>query len=115
MADETLRITAVDHAIVLLQTRGGLAAVTDANRWFGNVDVLPDIVTWLRIQTRLRASVVNPMHWFGRGTPKAFLTGMTADFDILWTGENSLTVPRGDLPSRPTVTVLDPAGLRAAA
>ena len=115
MADEILCITAVDHAIVLLQTRSGPAAMTDVTGWFGTVDVLPDIVTWLRIQTRLRASVVNPMHWFGRGTPKAFLTGMAADFDILLTGENSFTVPRGDLPSRPTVTVLDPAGLRAAA
>jgi len=224
VADETVRISYVDHAMFLIQTTGGLSAMTDFTGWFGNVDFLPDIITmnnahgthwtrspdpaiphvlqgWpengarafleldlgemlvrnvttdirggggtipdgnsifvfevaglcighlghlhheptpeqyaalgrmdvvmaavdggltvdlptmIRVLTRLRSSIVIPMHWFGRGTLEAFLTGMEGDFDIVRSGESSLTVARGDLPSRPTVYVLDPAMLREA-
>ena len=41
----TVRISYVDHSMFLLQTHGGLNAVTDYNGFIGAVDWLPDIVT----------------------------------------------------------------------
>jgi len=51
---------------------------------------------------------VIPMHWFGRGSLEAFTAGLSDQFDVVWTGETSMTVSLRDLPSRPTVMVLDP-------
>ncbi len=41
----TVRISYVDHSMFLLQTPGGLNAVTDYNGFIGALDWLPDIVT----------------------------------------------------------------------
>jgi len=41
----TVRVSYVDHSMFLLQTPGGLNAVTDYNGFIGAVDWLPDIVT----------------------------------------------------------------------
>lgn len=40
-----VRISYVDHAMFLIQTAGGLSALTDFTGWYGNVDFTPDIVT----------------------------------------------------------------------
>ncbi len=42
---DTVRIRYLNHASFLLQTHGGLSAVTDFTGFVGNVDFLPDIVT----------------------------------------------------------------------
>ena len=41
----TVRISFVDHSMYLLQTHGGLSAVTDYAGFIGAVDFVPDIVT----------------------------------------------------------------------
>ncbi len=45
LPEYTVRLTYVAHASFLLQTRGGLTAVTDYTGFIGNVDLIPDIVT----------------------------------------------------------------------
>lgn len=42
---ETVRLRYLNHASFLLQTHGGLSAVTDFTGFVGNVDFIPDIVT----------------------------------------------------------------------
>ncbi len=42
---DTVRLQYIAHASFLLQTHGGLSAVTDFTGFVGNVDFLPDIVT----------------------------------------------------------------------
>lgn len=66
------------------------------------------IPVMIRILKRLRSSVVIPMHWFGRGTLDRFLLGMSDEFDVIRTGETSLEVSLRNLPSRPTIMVLEP-------
>jgi len=61
-----------------------------------------------RIMKRLKSSVVIPMHWFGRRVLDRFLADMSDAFDIRRTGGSSLEVSLRDLPSRPTVIVLEP-------
>lgn len=71
-----------------------------------------DTPTMIRIVNRLRSSVVLPMHWFSRNSLDRFLDGVSADFDIRRTGQTSLELSLRDLPSRPTVMVLEPRFLR---
>ena len=66
---------------------------------------LPTMIDTL---TRLRSSVVIPMHWFGRGSLDAFLDGMAGTFDIDRTGASSYEVSLNTLPRRPTIVVLEP-------
>ena len=42
---DTVRISYIDHASFLIQTTGGLNAVTDFTGYIGNVDLIPDVVT----------------------------------------------------------------------
>lgn len=70
-----------------------------------------DLPTVLAVMDRLRARVVIPMHWRGRGTLDAFLAGMAAQFDVLQTDENEIILSQNQLPARPTVIVLQPARL----
>ncbi|NND19405.1 MAG: MBL fold metallo-hydrolase [Silicimonas sp.] len=71
-----------------------------------------DTPTMIRIVNRLRSSVVLPMHWFSRNSLDRFLDGVSADFDIRRTGQTSFELSLRDLPSRPTVMVLEPRFLR---
>ncbi len=48
------------------------------------------------------------MHWFSRGSLDRFLLGVSDEFDIRRTGESEMTLSLRDLPSRPTVVVLEP-------
>ena len=218
LAEDTVRISYVDHAMFLIQTPDGTSAMTDFTGYVGNVDFLPDVVTmnnahsthwtafpdpaiehvlegWagpdgpaehyldlgqmlvrnvttdvrgrglprvdgnsifvfeaaglcighlghihheptpeqyallgrmdvvmvpvdggltldhptvIRVMERLRARVVIPMHWFGRSTLEAFLTGMSESFAIERRNDTSLVLSLATLPDRPTVMVLSP-------
>jgi len=44
VAQDTVRITYVDHAMFLIQSET-LSAMTDFTGWYGNVDFTPDVVT----------------------------------------------------------------------
>ena len=61
------------------------------------------------VVSRLRASVVLPMHWFSGASLTAFLAEMEGAFDVVETGGPELELSLGDLPGRPTILVLDPA------
>ena len=71
-----------------------------------------DQPTMIRVLKRLRASVVIPMHWFGGYTLDRFLTGMADEFRVLRDGQSEVELSLRDLPSEPTVVVLEPAYLR---
>ena len=43
--DFTIRLSYINHSMFLLQTKGGLSAVTDYTGFIGAVDLVPDIVT----------------------------------------------------------------------
>ena len=71
-----------------------------------------DLATMTRILKRLRSSIVIPMHWWGTGTLQRFVSGMSDTFYAEYLEESSLEVSLRDLPSRPTIKVLQPAYLR---
>lgn len=73
-----------------------------------------DIPTMIRIVNRLKSSVVLPMHWFSRNSLERFLVGIEGDFDIQRPGTSSLELSLRNLPSRPTVMVLEPQWLSEA-
>lgn len=57
---------------------------------------------------RLRSSVVIPMHWFSGASLTMFLDDMKTEFQIVETGMSSLDLSLKDLPSSPTIMVLEP-------
>lgn len=65
-----------------------------------------DLPTMIEVLRELRASIVIPVHYFGRGSLQAFLVGMSDAFEIRVLEEPSLTVSLPSLPRRPTVVVL---------
>lgn len=60
---------------------------------------------------RLRSSVVIPMHWFSQASLEAFLAEMSTEFSVVETGGAQISMSLDDLPSSPTVLVLEPAYL----
>ena len=60
---------------------------------------------------RLRSSIVIPMHWFSRSSLEAFLAEMSDEFTVVETGSPQIVLSRDDLPSQPTILVLEPAYL----
>jgi len=60
---------------------------------------------------RFKSSVVIPMHWFSDDSLQAFLTEMAAEFDVVETGGAQIALSLRDLPSQPTILVLEPAYL----
>ncbi len=58
---------------------------------------------------RLRSSVVIPMHWFSRSSLDGFLAEMAAEFTVVETGGAQIALSLDDLPTEPTVMVLEPA------
>jgi hypothetical protein len=60
---------------------------------------------------RFRSSIVIPMHWFSQGSLQAFLTEMSDEFIVVETGGAAITLSRDDLPSQPTILVLEPTYL----
>jgi L-ascorbate metabolism protein UlaG (beta-lactamase superfamily) len=63
------------------------------------------------VVSRLRSSVVIPMHWFSQESLQAFLTEMSEDFSVVETGGAQIALSLDDLPSQPTIMVLEPAWL----
>lgn len=63
-----------------------------------------------QVVKRLRSSVVLPMHWFSGRSLDVFLADMSADFDIRIMDSPEIELSLHDLPSRPTIMVLPPAG-----
>jgi L-ascorbate metabolism protein UlaG (beta-lactamase superfamily) len=60
---------------------------------------------------RLHSSVVIPMHWFSEDSLQAFLTEMSSEFTVVETGGAQIVMSLEDLPSTPTLLVLEPAFL----
>ena len=58
---------------------------------------------------RLRSSVVIPMHWFSQQSLQGFLAEMSAEFTVVETGGAQIALSLDDLPSEPTIMVLEPA------
>ncbi|MBU3029347.1 MBL fold metallo-hydrolase [Paracoccus marinaquae] len=86
----------------------------------GRVDVLMvpvdgsytmDLGTMMRVVSRLRSSLVLPMHWFSEARLGSFLSGMSGQFLIERAGASEITVSPSSLPRRPTVLVLEPRPL----
>ncbi|MEO1561836.1 MAG: MBL fold metallo-hydrolase [Pseudomonadota bacterium] len=71
--------------------------------------------TVLKIMNRVRASVVLPMHYWGRASLSRFLDGMRENFEILDVESGSIIVSQDTLPIRPTVYVLPPTLYRNSA
>lgn len=72
-----------------------------------------DRPTLLAILSRLRSSIVIPMHWFGRSTLERFVSDMAENgFAVERSGQSHLEVSLRSLPSQPTVVVLEPRFLR---
>ena len=67
-----------------------------------------DIPTMTRIIRRLKSSVVLPMHWFSSASLNRFLDGISDEFDIDRRSESHMELSLRDLPSRPTIVVLQP-------
>mgnify|MGYP001823167393 CR=1 FL=1 len=70
-----------------------------------------DTAAIIAVMQRLKARVVIPMHWFGRGTLDRFLSGMAGEFDVVDTGLREITLTLHRLPARPAVMVLEPGPL----
>ncbi len=68
-----------------------------------------DTPTMMKVLTRLRSSVVIPMHWFGRSSLNVFLDGMRGTFDIVEPDTSFVELSLTTLPGRPTIMVLNPA------
>lgn len=65
-----------------------------------------DLPTMIETLKELRASLVIPMHYFGRSSLNVFLAGMADEFDIRFARDSSIEVSLGSLPRQPTVLVL---------
>lgn len=60
------------------------------------------------IASRLRASLILPMHWFGTYSLERFLAEARAEFPVEMTRESSMVISLNTLPAQPTVRVLWP-------
>jgi L-ascorbate metabolism protein UlaG (beta-lactamase superfamily) len=65
-----------------------------------------DLPSMIETLQELRASLVIPMHYFGRSSLESFLAGMAGDFAIKVSRDSAVTVSLESLPDRPTVLVL---------
>ncbi len=63
------------------------------------------------VVSRLKSSVVIPMHWFSQASLQDFLTEMSKEFTVVETGGAEIELSLDDLPGSPTVLVLEPAYL----
>jgi len=60
------------------------------------------------VVSRLRASVVIPMHWFSGASLVTFLNEMEGQFQVVEVGGPDLELSLQDLPGSPTIMVLEP-------
>jgi L-ascorbate metabolism protein UlaG (beta-lactamase superfamily) len=91
-----------------MPTRDQFAQIGRLDIVFAAVDggLTLDHPTMIAVLKELRASLVIPMHYFGRDTLQAFLVGMAAEFAIRVHDSATTTVTLPGLPRRPTVLVL---------
>jgi len=68
--------------------------------------------TMIDVVNRVRSSIIIPMHWFSGYSLEAFIDGVSDRFLIDRRSGPEITVSLRDLPSRPTVVVLQPMPLR---
>ncbi|MFN3292061.1 MAG: MBL fold metallo-hydrolase [Gemmobacter sp.] len=66
----------------------------------------------MRVISRLKSSVVLPMHWFSGTALELFLQGMKDEFDVVRLDQNHIELGLRDLPGRPTIIALQPQMLR---
>ena len=71
-----------------------------------------DLTTMMSIVSRLKSSVVVPMHWFSRAALETFLDGMADEFDVVRLDQSDIELGLHDLPKRPTILQLEPSYLR---
>lgn len=62
----------------------------------------------MRVVSRLRSSVVLPMHWFSGASLERFLAEMSAEFVIDRRADSHVDLSLNSLPERPTIVVLQP-------
>jgi L-ascorbate metabolism protein UlaG (beta-lactamase superfamily) len=67
-----------------------------------NTEAMADVVK------RLRSSIVVPMHWFSGASLETFLTDMAGAFEVVRAETDSIEIGLNDLPSSPTILVLQP-------
>lgn len=65
-----------------------------------------DLPSMIEVLQELRASLVIPMHYFGRSSLNVFLAGMADSFDIRLSRDDTVAVSLTTLPRQPTVLVL---------
>jgi L-ascorbate metabolism protein UlaG (beta-lactamase superfamily) len=70
-----------------------------------------DTDSMAEVVRRLRSSVVLPMHWFSGASLDGFLADMGGAFPVVRAGTSHLEVALTDLPTRPTILVLEPSWL----
>ena len=70
-----------------------------------------DSASMAGVVKRLRSSIVVPMHWFSGASLEAFLAEMDGAFPVVRAGTGSLEVALTDLPSEPTLLVLEPGAV----
>ncbi|MCA0962118.1 MBL fold metallo-hydrolase [Salipiger bermudensis] len=68
--------------------------------------------TMIKVVDRVKSSIILPMHWFSGYSLEAFIAGVSDRFLIDRRSGPEITVSLRDLPSRPTVVVLQPVPLR---
>jgi L-ascorbate metabolism protein UlaG (beta-lactamase superfamily) len=68
--------------------------------------------TMIDVVDRVKSSIIIPMHWFSGYSLEAFIDGVSDRFLIDRRSGPEITVSLRDLPSRPTVVVLQPMPLR---
>lgn len=71
-----------------------------------------DRTTLKRMLTRMRSSVVIPMHWFGDYTLETFIADMSETYAVDRRNENYAEISLRSLPKTPTIMVLKPRYLR---
>lgn len=70
------------------------------------------LAVMMRIVSRLKSSVVIPMHWFADNSLERFVAGMSPEFDVRAVQAPSIEVSLATLPKRPTIFLLRPGWLR---
>jgi L-ascorbate metabolism protein UlaG (beta-lactamase superfamily) len=71
-----------------------------------------DLPTMMRVISRLKSSVVLPMHWFSGRSLEVFLDGMKDEFDVVRLDQNHIELGLSTLPARRQILVLQPQFLR---
>ena len=62
----------------------------------------------MRVISRLKSSVVLPMHWFSGRSLEVFVDGMKDEFDVVRLDQSSIELGLRELPARRTIIVLEP-------